>query len=738
MSIQPSEALVVESNSDGKWFSGIRDDVHSDDDDDGLTEQRLKQWRPFLQSPFNDSDAGVTPQTLVSNVGGDDEKDLEKPGMSRADTSLSQQNSVSNPVQVVYAGPAWVHLDTISYLVFFLVVWWLWASQTLYNIHFYTNDWVHLLSIFVQLIIFGVLAATARGYNVGAYIVRSDEPDTLDARTINDIYEPEYYVKDRKAFYSLDAIGFSLAASRTIQWLQHVFVLVQAWFTARKLKRHIPWKLYILPFGLLISIGLFWTAAVFTHFKGRTVSGAWLKFILWAVGLLVELLLHLLMENCKWEVDSFRCLKESITSHDVPPQLELLRAPSQSPQPSPVQRNQAWPVHLSGVNLRERLEAITTIILGEGLNTIAGALGAGISAPGLGSAVVVNIFCAALIVYLLAYFYFEGPTGDRNLKGSNRRQMEWMLSHFPFLLSIILLLLGIKNQFLLTSYLSTGERTFRKLGETMDGQRLALDDPTSELNMPMKNFLLKRGLKWAEEFQALNASVTQSGTIPLGDVSDEQYEEDFGIWSMRISLKVMVNLYKAFMGEDSEIKPELEAWIQMYYDDDDYPLLDVVGELEQASEFNYPRIISGLLENNLQISRYIIGLAGVIFLSLGLMNRLHSKPRDRFQWGIILSRLSMGFILLLLLNLNCGEIQSLWIREGQEKQQAGVFRWVWAWMVVPTIAIAFAVEFVIEWTLIRCAGMATARKRGDFSGPLWREFFGIRMPFKLNWFGRAK
>jgi hypothetical protein len=143
--------------------------------------------------------------------------------------------------------------------------------------------------------------------------------------------------------------------------------------TAEQLKISVPLKLRVLPIGLAISNGLFWAAAVVTFSdKGKTVSGAKLKFIFWAAGLISEVLLHGLMEHLKWHdsnsgafngsTDSKETLQES-----VPPQPELHQVPSssQSSQPAPVQRKQIWPVPRSNVNLRDRLEGITTVILGE-------------------------------------------------------------------------------------------------------------------------------------------------------------------------------------------------------------------------------------------------------------------------------------------------------------------------------------------------------------------------------------
>ncbi|CAE6449155.1 unnamed protein product [Rhizoctonia solani] len=730
MNTQQSAASAIGSKSDRRYFRGFHDDVNSDDED-GLIEQRLEQWRPFSQNPFINPDLGLTsennrPRTLVSDISGDDEKAIEKPEMSRASTDLSQQSSISppRPTSIAHAGPTWVNLfydlawtasfasltqngqlnepwDTVSYTAFFVVVWWLWASQTLYSIQFYTNDWVHLLFIFIQLIIFGLLAATTRGYDVTAYILHSPGVSGLDPQMIDGMVDPERYQADRVADYSLRVIAVSLAISRTLLWVQHLRVFCYARVTAYRDNLLVPWKLYILPIGLSVSNALFWAAMGVTFSpKGRTPLGAKLKFVFWGVGLLVEFLLHWFMEHLPWHSTSSNPLKEPAGVHDVSrdaqPQPELLQSSSQPQVPTlaPTQENQFLPVPKSNVNLRERLEGITTVILGEGINGIAGTLYAIISAPGLGGPVAANIACAAIIVYFLAYLYFEGPTGRRDPKGGSTRKMFWLLLHLPFLLCIILLLLG---------------------------QKLYLDEPASAINMPMKNFLLKRGIKWADEFNALNASVTKNGSISLDEVGDIEFDNEVGAWSMRISLKIMKQLYETFMGGDEKIPPKAKTLIDDYYVNMTLSLQDYIDTPEQVSSYHYETILTQLLEAHLQGARYIVALAAVILLSLGMMNRVHSRPRDRFQWGIILSRVCMGVALLFLLLLN-------FIPGHETDSNGALFYPVSAWGLLSYFF------YCSTWAISNHYGYGKSRQASKLacSAGFGRGWFFLRSPLPLQ------
>lgn len=113
-----------------------------------------------------------------------------------------------------------------------------------------------------------------------------------------------------------------------------------AWWTVKK-DRSLSapwWKLAIIPLGLSISTPLFFAAwAVARSSHGRSPDGAKLKFILCGAGLFVEAVAHIRMSRLGW------------LEHEE----------------HPVSRKTQLTVSDTGMNMRERLEAITTIILGE-------------------------------------------------------------------------------------------------------------------------------------------------------------------------------------------------------------------------------------------------------------------------------------------------------------------------------------------------------------------------------------
>ncbi|CAE7215340.1 unnamed protein product [Rhizoctonia solani] len=122
---------------------------------------RLHQWRRNSHNPFDTEEGGKSadkkPEAPKTK-----HPELRYPGSkwvhlfydlawAASFSSLTGNGKFDNP------------LDTVNYFLFFTAVLWMWASQALYSIHFYTNDWFHLTLVFFQLFIFGMLAATTQG-----------------------------------------------------------------------------------------------------------------------------------------------------------------------------------------------------------------------------------------------------------------------------------------------------------------------------------------------------------------------------------------------------------------------------------------------------------------------------------------------------------------------------------------------------------------------------------------------
>ena len=70
--------------------------------------------------------------------------------------------------------------NAVSYLCFFILVWWIWASQVCYNLRYRQADWLHRGWVFLQLIIFSSLAAFTRDFDITNGIATNKNESTAD------------------------------------------------------------------------------------------------------------------------------------------------------------------------------------------------------------------------------------------------------------------------------------------------------------------------------------------------------------------------------------------------------------------------------------------------------------------------------------------------------------------------------------------------------------------------------
>ncbi|CAE6388699.1 unnamed protein product [Rhizoctonia solani] len=755
------------------------------DPDSNSSEQRYKrlhQWRPLSWNPFDVQDQ--------DGMAREDEEYLHlleqsptSPQPTSLDTPVVMPKTESN--QLLNPGPAWVNLfydlawtatfssltqngqfdtvwDTLSYTAFFVVVWWLWASQVLYSINFYTDDWFHLLSIFLQMGVFGLLAATTRGYDITTYILHSPGmPGILDPQPLDNITDPERYNDEVTARDSIRVIALSIAISRVILLVQHLRVFAYAHFTVRNRRGrsyHIPRKLYVIPVGLAISTTLFFIAWGLTWSTfGSSVSGAKLKYVLWGSGLIVEVFSHIHMSRISWGRVHFSQLAGSIWKlGDKDGAAILDDTATASPESLVTSLPPELPVPQSDVTLGSRLEAITTIILGEGINGIAGTLYSIVSAPGLEGPIIVNIICSGFIVYFLAFLYFEGPSSS-HMEPNNKaqRKIYWLLLHLPFLLCVVLLLqgeldnyisrlfvlspssLGVKNQFMLTSFLSTARKIATDL-EDVDNDLLVIwSQPDIKTNGTLIKKLINYNITWSQEYDILAQRMSRGSLLQTNistPLSNEQKEELY-IWHWRLSLRALVRIHTIFMGHNN-VPRATQLRIDDYYQNKTAPRQDHNTPSDAYADLNYYQILEQILKHSVQSARYIMVLVGLIFILLGALDLAHSKPRDRFQCGTIISRFLMGWAFFSLLLLNVGNQQTLWVSKRDEHEQAGVFLWISSYWVLPTIALAFGVQLLVETTLVWLSALVRERGQVHSTVPLarmaWRSLRrGVMNPFRL-------
>ncbi|CAE6476045.1 unnamed protein product [Rhizoctonia solani] len=469
------------------------------------------------------------------------------------------------------------------------------TSQVAYNVDFYTDDWFHLIFTFLQLLIFGALAATTRGYDVRNYILRSpgsSELETYDIITIN----PERYSTERLTKISLRVITFVLAMSRVFLLIQHLRVVIYAKITAKA--NRLPRQLFIVPATLVISTGLFVTAFLTTIApKGTEPYGAKIKYACWGSAVLVEMVAHII----RFQLDLNRGIR--LRSHG---------------------------------SITGRLSDITTIILGEGMNAIAGTFYAIEQAPGI-----------------------SVPT-------------------------------GVKNQLLLVNFLNSVDYIMLGISKSI---KIADE---AQLNATMRPLLLQAGLSFDREYSKLDdmisSNFSQYASLP-NETATAFGDEITQVWYLRIQLSATLNTYLNYMENDT-IPETVYSTIRSYQTDYNFTLEDLkVSKATNPPQLpHFGQIQEALVEPSIGNARYIMAMCGTTFIFLASLNLIQAWPRGKF------GPIPLGFSLQ---SLHNGSYVG-W-NEQQLSRRAGVFKWIDATCVLPTLALAYAIQFIIDNALVYAA-----------------------------------
>ncbi|KEP51971.1 putative transmembrane protein [Rhizoctonia solani 123E] len=646
-----------------------------------LWEHRLRQRRPISRNPFEKEPvpSGEYGNTVIGSPA--IQSDAIKFDEAQADSSHEEPRPNGNhDAEWGEQVPGWLNLffdlawtatfssltsnnkfrepwDSISYIAFFITAWWLWVSQVSYNVDFYTDDWFHLFFVFLQLLIFGTLAATTRGYDVTNYILHSPGSSELEPYDIMTI-RPDRYAAEHLTKTSLWVITFVVALSRILLLVQHIRVVIYAKLSSKNSR--LPRRLLIVPASLIVSAGLF-VAAFMTAWSdwGRQPDGAKVKYACWGSALLVEIIAH----TIRFQLDVNRGIQ--LRSHG---------------------------------SVTGRLSDITTILLGEGLNAIAGTFYAIEQAPGFSAPTGSAVVCCAIIVFFLAYLYFEGAAPLKSV----RRRCAWIMMHLPWLLSVILLLEGVKNQLLLSSYLGSVHYIITGISNA-----IGIQDAT-RLNATMHPLLLQAGISFDQEYAGLEGMI-RSNLSHYENLANETstafVNEITKVWYLKIQLSATLNTYLTFMDNDT-IPDAVYSKIRRYQNDYNYTLEDIrtamTGDIPELP--HYGQIWEQLLKPSISNARYIMAMCGTTLIFLASLNLIQAWPRDRFHWASIFSRYATGVCMLLLLLLNIGSVQVYVAWSDQQlARRAGVFQWIDASCVLPTIALAYMIQFVIDTALVYAA-----------------------------------
>ncbi|KAH8930755.1 hypothetical protein BT69DRAFT_1345062, partial [Atractiella rhizophila] len=291
-----------------------------------------------------------------------------------------------------------------SYTGFFVVIWWVWTSQILYDVRYQTSDIFHRLVKVAQLLIFSTFAAYS-GYLELSYGIAANGAD-LDglshdeelSRKIQDAAEGSQKKK------SLQAFALTYIVSRGLLSIQYA----RLWFYLRKARVQgtVSQKTVTIPILVSLVSAALWAAGY--GLLTTTTSRKWaiVRLILWYSGILLELLGGLY----ETQLEGF--------------------------------------VRYRRTNLGERVGLLSLIIIGEGVIGLVEVAQSVTNGVGFTPITYIQVLASFLVAYCIWAVYFDGF--GRRLETGRLRSLLWTYEHFILQLSIVFIFAGIRGSLAIT------------------------------------------------------------------------------------------------------------------------------------------------------------------------------------------------------------------------------------------------------------------------------------------------
>ncbi|KIM71618.1 hypothetical protein PILCRDRAFT_751872 [Piloderma croceum F 1598] len=377
--------------------------TRQESDFQSLRQEREENAVPWSCSPFAHGSEVIVPQP------GEEEEEL-LPGELRVKApeevpwiDLLLEIAMTTAFASLTDGtPILQYHDALSYVCYFIFVWWIWVAQVAYSMRFRQADVLHRIWVFAQLIVFSALAAFTRDFDITSGISKDTDDTLADAISTQAGIEDQnglvaYEFRDNRLLV-LNARGVSMtmALSRLLLLLQYAVVF----YHGRHLKRS-SLLAHIVPllFSLICYLVAFFILNTGNSSSGPSEAVEIIKLILWYLPIIVEIISHFV----------------------------ALSLPGF--------------VRYSTDSVYKRSGTVFLIILGAGLDKITSGFQTIVGNAGLGGDGI-PILVSAAIIFIGFFSLFFGTPGSTRELGHNRA-LAWFLSQFFFLAALIVALQGI-------------------------------------------------------------------------------------------------------------------------------------------------------------------------------------------------------------------------------------------------------------------------------------------------------
>ncbi|KAF5335607.1 hypothetical protein D9758_017258 [Tetrapyrgos nigripes] len=512
-----------------------------------------------------------------------------------------------------------------SYLSFFALVWWVWASQVAYNVRFRQSDWLHRAFIFFQVFVFCALATFTSDFDITNGISDQRKADQQvehfeQADPFNSVTKPSQDVQkfreNRLPTLNLRGIAMTMAWSRLLLLVQYLVVFLHSRRTGETGTR-IP--LYDRT-ALLVHIGslLFSSICFFISFgvigshpgKGDQIA----KLVLWYFPILIEVAAHYLSIShfCRG------CVQYNATA------------------------------------IIKRSATVFIIILGGGLDKITIGFkvvigNVSFSWKGLGL-----IVCGVITFLLLFSLFFstrelEASEPDRI---SSRRAISLFFFQFVYLAAIIVTLQGIATVLRasnLGNALETSLDFLRQSKTIMDIKGFSQHLNESDYSFNNVQYELKKQgvaledlLPFVNEWMDIAAGKmdTAAGEDLSGD--PDRFKYPYGAL-LQMEIYAVWTVLDLFHSENFPIQDLLIAELDAFYNNDP-------NNLTWVNNATFSDIMEEVFISNATPALWFYGAGGSVLVALGLMGIIKQWPKfgDWCERGQIISRLLTGSTIILL------------------------------------------------------------------------------------------
>ncbi|THU93348.1 hypothetical protein K435DRAFT_967342 [Dendrothele bispora CBS 962.96] len=558
--------------------------------------------------------------------------------------------------------------NVASYLSFFALVWWIWASQVAYNVRFRRADWMHRLFVFLQFFVFCGLAAFTRDFDITDGIKddsqKENQADTLERQSFQDdqvaipLMKAQKYRDNLLPKLNFRGISIVMALSRLLLLIQYSVAYYYALRvkdtphvtnSGTKNRWHPRYPAFIVHMlSLLFSVICFFVsyAVIGDNPKGDNQVA---KLVLWYFPLFVEVAAHFVAISGRYK---------------------------------------GW-VGYSSELISERSATVFVIILGGGLDNITNGFQRIVGNISFGWRSLGVIFCGVLIFLLLFALHFNTPKAE----SSKRMRVLGAFFFQFFYLSAVIVNLEAIAAMLQAGTIGDGLdiplQFLRETASIMELKGFGRFLNESDYSSPtVSKQLEKQGLELGVMLSSINFWI---------DNATNQNPPDFNLpynsllWYDEVIIEVVLQNLDSYPDDDLLVA-KMDAF---YYSS---PL-----NYTSVNNETFDDIIRSVIIENATPALWFYGSGGALLLTLGVLCLISQRPRDKFEWGQILSRILFGSFIIILSSLDLHSSRNNILTDDFHYGDSKIWYLATHSLVLPPYAVALLIEHIIELILLKVA-----------------------------------